>query len=165
MKNRRLKIMMCGLLIFTTSCINKQDKKTDAQNTTTQQETKTTQQTATAEDERRYRPFEQSFIDDLNLDIQRKNIRSEEEILRLYAPKDEFAEGRYSYNTTVRQTNDSSKELTLIEDGRMDDSVAGLKVVMVIKRTSQGLRIVSVKESYKCRKGRGSENWSAEYCK
>jgi len=112
-----------------------------------------------------YKMIDTSVIEALNKSILENKIKDVKAILSFYRPKNNEAEGDYSYSISSKAIDNKSKELTLIEDGIMDDSQKGLKIIMVVENENNSYRVNSIKESYKCWTGRGHENWSAELCK
>jgi hypothetical protein len=82
-----------------------------------------------------------------------------------FRPKSNETEGNYTYTITKKNIDNDIVEVTLIEDGLLDDSKAGRKTLMTVKKENNILKVVSIKENYKCYKNRGHENWDAELCK
>jgi len=106
----------------------------------------------------------QEKIDNLNKEIVLKNYKSGEEIMKAYKPESNETEGNETYTLSKNKIDGSTTEVTLIQDGFLDDSVAGEKNVMILKLENGVLKIISIKQNYKCWEGRGHTNWSAEYC-
>jgi tRNA U38,U39,U40 pseudouridine synthase TruA len=101
-------------------------------------------------------------IERLNKDIQAMKITTAEDVVNLYRPRQQEAEGRYAYTLHTRAVNHNVTEITLVEEGLVDDAVAGVKSVLTIEKYGSMLRVISVKENYKCY--RGHKDWSAEKC-
>ena len=55
-------------------------------------------------------------------------------------------------------------ELTITEEGRMDDSVSGLMSVLKVEKKDSGFVVLEIKAAYKCWPNRGHQDWSAEFC-
>lgn len=111
-----------------------------------------------------FKMIDMSIIENLNDTISSRDIKTEEEILHVYKPKSMETEGNYSYSISKSDIGNDSQEVILIEDGLMDDALAAEKTIMIIKKENSKLKVVSIKENYKCRKDRGHQNWSAELC-
>lgn len=112
-----------------------------------------------------YELMAQETVDKLNEAVQREKLTSVEDIMRFYAPEDKGAEGKYTYDMTVLQMSNSTTTLvTLIEDGRNDDSIRAKKVVMNISEKDGKLVVTKIKQSYKCWEGRGHSDWNSSYC-
>jgi len=104
-------------------------------------------------------------IAQLNQKIVDQNLKTGEEIMRAYNSEKSADEGNYTYTVTEKNVDEKTLEVTLIEDGILDDSVAGQKVVMTLKKTNGTFKVVLIKKNYKCWQGRGHQNWSAELCR
>lgn len=100
-------------------------------------------------------------IEELNKTIISMEIEKKEDVVQLYRPVQEPPEGNYSYAMSSKEIDKHTTEYTIIETGLLDDSVEGLKTVMTITG-SNGLRILSIKQNYRCY--RGHREWSAENC-
>ena len=77
---------------------------------------------------------------------------------------DLLAEGNYSYGVAVKDLKANIYELTITEEGRMDDSVSGLMSVLKVEKKDSGFVVLEIKEAYKCWPNRGHQDWSAEFC-
>jgi hypothetical protein len=85
--------------------------------------------------------------------------------MREYSPEDKTAEGDYSYVIKQINTSDSNSVIiSLLEDGINDDSIKARKVIMTLIRKDGRFVVKQIKESYKCWKERGHENWSSAFC-
>lgn len=111
-----------------------------------------------------FKTIDAAIVKKLNSLITLKNLTTEEEIMNAYAPKSLETEGNYSYIISKNAIGNDSQEITLIEDGLLDDSLAARKIIMVMKRQDSVLQVVSIKENYKCRQGRGHQDWGAKLC-
>lgn len=112
-----------------------------------------------------YREVDPAKIEQINLVLSSGRHNSDEEVMRVYAPKYANAEGKYSYQLSKTELPGGLKELTLVEDGLMDDAVMGRKVIMILDTKGNKLKLISIKETFKCWPGRGHESWSSEACK
>ena len=81
-----------------------------------------------------------------------------------YKPMSNEMEGCYSYTITEKHLDDVTIQVVLIELGLLDDSIAGEKTEMIIKSAKGVLKVVSIKENFKCYKNRGHEDWGIELC-
>lgn len=119
----------------------------------------------TTENVEEFRLIDHQTVEDLNLLITSKKITDEEDVMRAYSPEDKEAEGNYSY--VIKQINMSDSNsviISLLEDGINDDSVKTRKVIMTLIKKDGQIVVKQIKESYKCWKDRGHENWSSVFC-
>jgi hypothetical protein len=114
--------------------------------------------------EESFRMLPDSIITVLNEKILTGKMSTDEQLMNTYAPRDMEAEGNYSYTVTGKDLGNDQRELTLVESGLMDDSILGRKVIMYLAQANGAWKIISLKENYQCRNGRGHENWSADPC-
>jgi hypothetical protein len=101
----------------------------------------------------------------LNKLIADKKLTAVEAIVNAYKPKIVQTEGNYSYNFLESKIDSSINEVTLIEEGLLDDAIAGRKGILQIKTENGRSKVVSIKENFKCYKDRGHETWGTEFCK
>ena len=111
-----------------------------------------------------YRNIDAQRVEGLNWRVRENKIDTPKGIMQLYAPKDLEAEGRYSYLVDVKTLLTGIAEVLLTEEGLMDDSIAARKVLMRVQRTEEGYVVLSIQESYKCREGRGHQDWASSFC-
>ncbi|MGA9637123.1 hypothetical protein [Flavobacterium sp.] len=163
MKKVNLKLVMM-LLGFTMviSCNNSKTKSTDSESNNGIETTEIDAKSNVSEET--FKQIDQKTLDQLNAEIVSKQIKSEDDVMAVYRPKSLAAEGDYQYDISKKTTGSGEVELTLIETGIMDDSQAGQKVIMVLKKENDSYKILSMKENYTCWKDRGHENWSTEFC-
>lgn len=151
MKNPVLTILLLAFLSLASSCADKKNtKETESQDTT--------------ETNHIYKQVEASKVASLNQRIKEQGVHTEEAIMQLYAPKAAVAEGKYTYTITPKKIDSNHTQLTLVEEGILDDSLTGLMVVMNIEKSEGTYKVTAIKEAYKCWKGRGNENWNPEKC-
>jgi len=164
MKKRLLTISLFGIVFLTAGCMGKKNEKAaDKQNEITNTDINGDPQEVDSNTVT-FRQIAESVINDLNKTITENNISTAEEVMRAYSPEAEETEGRYSYEITVNRIDKTLEEVTLVEDGIMDDSVKGKKVLMQIKTDAGILIVESIKQTIKCWQGRGHEHWSTEPC-
>lgn len=112
-----------------------------------------------------FRTLEEDRVEALNERLSEVEISSVEEIANVFMPKDDFAEGNYSYAVTVNDLKTNLYELTITEEARMDDSVSGLMSVLKVEKDGDDFKVLEIKEAYKCWPNRGHEEWGAEFCR
>ena len=159
MKKILVTLALVGVLGFT-SCKQK-DAGKDTANAPEEVVIEAVEETTTNE----YRTIDQEKVIALNKLVLENALITEEAILEAYAPKDDAAEGKYTYEITdLKKDNTGLSTITLVEDYLMDDSIKAKKVIIDFKTVNDKLEVVSIKESYQCYAGRGHEEWSAEFC-
>lgn len=103
-------------------------------------------------------------VDALNKLVNATKASTEESIMALYRPREVAPEGNYTYEITKEQMSNGEVEVTLVEEGLMDDSQSGQQTKMTLKKVGVGFTILEITESYKCYQGRGSDDWSPQRC-
>lgn len=137
-------------------------KKNENANVTVEQND--SKNTVTAEDNE-FRIIEQEKVDNLNKVLAEKQITSIDAIMQEYHEEDKGAEGNYTYIITEAKTdNPNVIMLSLLEDGRNDDSIKAVKVNMEVESKDGKYKVLSIKESYQCWENRGHEDWAADFC-
>ena len=111
-----------------------------------------------------YKTMDIAVVKSLNDSILTRNLKTEEEIMHFYKPKSIETEGNYTYSITKHAIDNDSKEVILIEDGLLDDALAAIKTTMILKIENSLLKVISIKENYKCQQNRGHQFWSATLC-
>lgn len=111
-----------------------------------------------------YHMIDASALENLNAKLNESTLSDVEEVATIYAPKDEEAEGNYSY-TVVKEKLDSNKIiLTVTQEGLNDDSLFGQKSILTVDSVDGKWQVEEIKELYKCWPERGHQEWSAEFC-
>ena len=154
MINNALLIAICSFLILSTSCISANQRM----------ESDSAAESNSGVGEELYNALPSSVIDSLNREASLKNVSTEEGIMNLFRPEAEVLEGNYSYTISSEVIDSTTVKLLLVEEGILDDSLAGRRTIMVLRRGAGTPLVLSIKESYRCYKGRGSESWSAALC-
>ncbi len=108
-----------------------------------------------------FKKIEMILIDEMNKKFSKLKNYSPEAAMALYAPKDKYAEGNYTYQISTKKINDQIEEIVLLELGLMDDTKDARKILMQVKNKN---KIISIQENFKCKKGRGHEDWGTELC-
>lgn len=153
-------IVLVGF-IFALSLFSCGKKNENANVTVEQNDSKN----AVTAEENEFRIIEQEKVDNLNKAIADKKLASVDAIMQEYSPEDKGAEGNYTYLITQAKTdNPDVIILSLLEDGRMDDSLKAVKVNMQVENKDGKYKVLSIKESYQCWKNRGHEDWAADFC-
>ena len=152
----KIKILAIVTLLMLSAC--KDNKKTENQatpkiETGIEKDTKET-----------FKTIEMDVVNSLNATISSKNLKTEEEIMHAYKPKNLETEGHYTYTISKNDIGNGSQDIILIEDNLLDDSLLAIKTIMTVKKENSILKVVSIKENYKCRQNRGHQEWSAELC-
>ncbi|HTO14993.1 MAG TPA: hypothetical protein VLZ83_04445 [Edaphocola sp.] len=93
----------------------------------------------------------------------RSDIETPEDLIRVYYDYPE-EEGVPNLNIKSKKLNKNNFEVTLIHEGLMDDSQAGIKIVLKAKKTEQTWTVSEIKENWKCWEGRGHTDWGTELC-
>jgi hypothetical protein len=162
---KRLRLLFFSSLFLVAGIVSCNDKnKTNNKTSDNNSETAKTVPKPT-ENVEEFRLIDSKTVEELNLLITSKKINSEEDIMREYSPEDKTAEGDYSYVIKQINTRDSNSVIiSLLEDGINDDSIKARKVIMTLIRKDGRFVVKQIKESYKCWKERGHENWSSAFC-
>ena len=111
-----------------------------------------------------YRVIDEERVEALNARIEENILASVEDIAAAYRPKDEYAEGDYSYTVNSAITNEEVLEITIREEGAMDDSIYGVIAILTIDVSEDNWKVTSIKEAYKCWPNRGHQEWGPEFC-
>jgi hypothetical protein len=119
---------------------------------------------ATESDTINYLNIDSKEIERVNAEIASQSFNSAEEVMLYYMPKEPFPEGNYVYELSKKKISANESEITALTDGLLDDSRKGRKVVMSITHKGNSYKILSIKESYKCYKNRGHEEWGPAFC-
>lgn len=162
-------LLVLSIGLFFNSCVESEQNKDVNQNETknVDQKIDTVSQNLTdsvINDEVSYHTVSEDFISNLNKTLTQNKVTSFEDVAQLYSPKDAYAEGNYSYSLTTNVIDEKVTILEIITEGIMDDSLDGIKIIMKIDTSNQFLQIILIKEAYKCKQGRGQQDWSSELC-
>jgi hypothetical protein len=93
----------------------------------------------------------------------RVDINHCDELIKLYYNNPEFNSSS-KLKTIAKTSNEIDFEITLTHEGLEDDSQAAIKIVMSAKHTSNKWIVQSIKENWKCWRGRGHTNWDTRPC-
>jgi len=87
------------------------------------------------------------------------------EIMKIYHPHDGSGEGRQKVTTTEKKLDNGHVEVQLIHENILDDSVDDIKFLMTLKPNQDQWVVIDLKQNFRCHKGRGHQDWSAEPCR
>lgn len=154
------------LSFFVLSCQNtKNNKSVDEKTESAKADTNSVSSSGIKKEaSKAYRNIDTAKVAELNELIKLKKLKSPLEIITTYSPESQVMEGDYNYDLELMVENDGIEEYVLTETGILDDSIEGRQVSMSFKKEGDSYRVLSIKESYKCRKNRGSSIWSATIC-
>ncbi|MCL2063447.1 MAG: hypothetical protein FWG98_03615 [Candidatus Cloacimonetes bacterium] len=93
------------------------------------------------------------------------NIKTAEDLMRLYYTYEESEEGNQKLSIETVDLSDGRYEVTLIHEGLLDDSMYAVKIVMTASQIGTTWTVEEIKRNWKCRQGRGHQNWGIELCR
>lgn len=162
-------LLVLSIGLFFNSCVESEQNKDVNQNEpkNVDQKVDTVSQNLSdseVNDEVSYHSVSEDFISNLNKTLTQNKVTSFEDVAQLYSPKDPYAEGNYIYNLTTKVIDEKVTILEIITEGIMDDSLDGLKIIIELDCSQEFLQVISIKEAYKCKQGRGQQDWSSELC-
>lgn len=112
-----------------------------------------------------YRAIDEGRIEMFNNELETSEVTTLEELASLYRAKDIYAEGNYSYETVIKELHKDLFELSIKEEGLMDDSIFGIISIIEVERNNNGSwKVLKIKEAYKCWPNRGHQEWGPEFC-
>lgn len=157
MKNVTFILVILSVFVLSISCKNKNSiSKNSMQNNSSLE---------IVQEDEEYRIADQHEIDQLNNIIKEKKLNSETLIMKEYAPEILDAGENYLYMLS-RKTNANSNTITLslLEDDIPDDSMKARKVIMTIIKEDNIIKVIDIKETYQCWRGRGHQEWGPTLC-
>lgn len=90
---------------------------------------------------------------------------SPKEIMGLYYPLEpESNEGNQKIEVIERNMENGEVEVELTHSNLLDDSLLAEKYIMLLQDIKGKWAVISIKKSWKCRKDKGHNYWSAEKC-
>ncbi|MBN3860383.1 hypothetical protein GKC56_07710 [Neisseriaceae bacterium PsAf] len=107
---------------------------------------------------------EELDLDVLNNHIRESKIKDLSQVIDLLAPEEEFAEGNYKYSIHRQDVSDSEVIITVTETGLADDSIAGQKTKIKLKKEGDYWVVQDVLTSFQCQANRGHTTWGKEFC-
>ena len=93
----------------------------------------------------------------------RIDIETAKELIMIYYNYPEN-EGIPNLMVESKKTDNGYIEITLIHDGQKDDSVSGIKIIMIAELNNKKWNVIEIKTNRKCREGRGHTYWDTELC-
>jgi len=163
MKKVTVLLSSIALIMALSSCGGKKQSSTpEASNAEAPMEVKS--KPSSSDEAVIYAEMSQDLVENLNAIILDEGLTTPEAILAAYAPKDNEAEGNYSYQVEPIRIDGILVGAELTEEGLMDDSLYGRKVRVSFTTKDGRLQVLQIEESYKCREGRGHQSWSPEFC-
>ncbi|UMB54829.1 hypothetical protein MKD41_04995 [Lutibacter sp. A64] len=150
------KIITLLLTMVLLSCNNKQHK-TDKIN-----EEKGTTQHITSVNEK----FKELNPETINVLLKSKNGSvSANEVMKIYYPHEvTIGEGNESIEISEAKLENGNTLVTLVHDNLLDDSIKAKKIILELKNENNRWFVVSIKNNWKCRVGRGHTDWGIELC-
>ena len=140
-------------------------KENTAKTTVETEEQPTIEKTnSESSDVEEYKVFTQDKIDEMNKVIVEEKITDHNAIFERFFPKDNEAEGNYSYQKRIVIEDNKHIVIEIIEDGIMDDSIQAIRTFMSIDKSKATPVITEVRQSFKCKLNRGQQEWSAALC-
>lgn len=155
----KTKILAIATIFLLSACNN--SKKDENKNI---ERTKKIEVSAIENNTETFKTIDVATLEKLNFIISSQNVKTEEEIMSAYKPESVEIKGHYTYTISKKNIDNATKKITLIEDGLLDDSLAGEKTVMIVKTENAVLKVISIKENYKCQQNRGHQEWGVELC-
>lgn len=128
------------------------------------EEQPTIEKTNSESESREYKIYSQDQINEMNNTIVEEKITDHNAIFERFFPKDNEAEGNYSYQKRIVIEDNKHIVIEIIEDGVMDDSVQAIRTFMSIDKSKTTPVITEVKQSFKCKLNRGQQEWSSALC-
>ncbi|UMB61394.1 hypothetical protein MHL31_04115 [Lutibacter sp. A80] len=91
---------------------------------------------------------------------------SAKDVIKLYYPIEiNEGEGNETIEISEKTLKNGNTLVTLIHDNLLDDSIKAKKYILELKNENNRWIVISIKNSWKCREGRGHTNWGIELCK
>lgn len=141
MNNKILFIGICTLSILIISCT----KSTIKKDTTIEHSTVETDQYA-----------------ELNQRIRKAgNIKTPIELIKYYYGE---IDANQDIDISVEQLEENQYEITLIQENIKDDSIAGMKIIMIAKRDNDLWTVQDIQRAWKCWEGRGHSQYGTQPC-
>ncbi len=144
------------LTLVLLSCNNKQHK-TDK----IKEEKGTTQHIASVNEK-----FKELNPETINVLLKSKNGSvSAKEVMKIYYPHEvTMGEGNESIEISETKLENGNTLVTLVHDNLLDDSIKAKKIILELKNENNRWLVISIKNNWKCRVGRGHTDWGIELC-
>ena len=89
------------------------------------------------------------------------NIETPVELIKYYLGE---IDADQDIDISVTQVENNQYEITLIQENIKDDSIAGMKIIMVAKIYNNQWTVLDIQQTWKCQKGRGPSKLSKKLC-
>ena len=89
------------------------------------------------------------------------NIHTPVELIKYYYGE---IDAEQDINISVDQFEKNQYQIILIQENIKDDSIAGMKVIMIAKRENNLWTVQDIQRSWKCWKGRGHTKYNTQPC-
>ena len=89
------------------------------------------------------------------------NINTPVELIKYYYGE---IDADQNINISVDQLENNQYEITLIQENIKDDSIEGMRVLMLAKRDNNQWTVLDIQRTWRCQKERGHTNFSSEMC-
>lgn len=89
------------------------------------------------------------------------NINTPVELIKYYYGE---IDADQDIDISVDQVEENQYEITLIQENIKDDSIAGMKIIMVANNENNQWTVLNIQRTWKCWKGRGHTKFSSEPC-
>ena len=89
------------------------------------------------------------------------NINTPVELVKYYYGE---IDDEQDIDISVDKFDNNQYKIMLIQENIKDDSIAGMKVIMLAKKDNNEWTVIDIQRTWKCQKGRGHSNFSSEPC-
>ena len=89
------------------------------------------------------------------------NINTPVELVKYYYGE---IDDEQDIDISVDKFDNNQYKIMLIQENIKDDSIAGMRVIMLAKKDNKEWTVIDIQRTWKCQKGRGHSNFSSEPC-
>jgi len=89
------------------------------------------------------------------------NINTPVELVKYYYGE---IDDEQDIDISVDKFDNNQYKIMLIQENIKDDSIAGMRVIMLAKKDNNEWTVIDIQRTWKCQKGRGHSNFSSEPC-
>ena len=110
--------------------------------------------------------FQELNPETINVLLKAKNGNiSAKEVMELYYPYEVIVgEGNESIEISEKKLENGNTLVTLVHNNLLDDSIKAKKYILELKNENNLWFVVSIKNNWQCRVGRGHTNWGIKMC-
>ena len=110
--------------------------------------------------------FQELNPETINVLLKAKNGNiSAKEVMELYYPYEVIVgEGNESIEISEKKLENGNTLVTLVHNNLLDDSIKAKKYILELKSENNLWIVVSIKNNWQCRVGRGHTNWGIKMC-